>query len=161
MHRRVSVVDAVGMSVVPGAPRRRGLGVVGTLAVVFGVFVGAVFLVGLVIEVGRGPGATAVPTRSVAAPVDSVALAGFWATNYADRSWYGLADSPVWDGSAVTVRSKLVAGRDAVEPAMAMCAAVGAFYLESGTPFQWIRIVDGADQILVSRRSGGQCEWRR
>lgn len=106
------------------------------------------------------------PAVAVAAPVeppafDQAAFDKYWADNVSDDV-QATVTSVDWSGSMLTAHTKLYADGDAVLPATDACTALGGFWLFTGRDFHSVRVLDGADQILVSRHTiTDNCTWRR
>lgn len=104
----------------------------------------------------------AAPASPAAKVVDAAQLATYWSDTYSGSDWYALASGPDWDGTWLSVSTKLHADADAKAPATAICAALSGYWLQSGRAFHSVRVLDQAGQVLVSRRTEGeQCSWRR
>lgn len=99
------------------------------------------------------------PPPDLPDPFDQAAFDTYWAGNASDNV-QGYVTSVDWDGTALTAHTKLYADSDAVQPAKDICTALGGFWL--GQDFHPVRVLDGADQILVSRHTRDDtCTWRR
>lgn len=126
--------------------------VIGLLA--GGALIGAVFP--KVFPAAPASSATPTPEPFVRASFDA-----YWA-GVLSPATRGLVTSVDWSDGVLTAHTKLFARPEAVEPATKICQALSAYWPEAGQVFQPVRVVDGAEQILVSRRSADDtCAWRR
>lgn len=95
-------------------------------------------------------------------PVDDAELSTYWSDNFAQTSWYELTGVPAWDGTALVAETKLFADGDAVEPALAICAAMSNYWAMAGQEFRPVRVLDQQGGVLVSRHTvDDRCTWRR
>ncbi len=137
-------------------PPKRRMGT-GTVVVLVAVGVCAISgIIGAIVSLG-GSDEPATTQPAVRSTVAADAL-NFLRATYQGTSKAGYLDlvTGVDDAnSTLTVHTKLAA--DAQEPALSMCRVLATHTVD------WpIRILDGTDSILVSRRGAGQpCEWRR
>lgn len=106
------------------------------------------------------------PVTAAAAPVvpdpfDRTAFDAYWAANVSDDV-QATVTTVDWSGVVLTAHTQLVAGAGAVQPATDACTALAGFWNLTGREFQGVRVVDAADQILVSRHTiTDNCTWRR
>jgi len=120
---------------------------------------GAFCLISLAIGAIVNQTQTTTPAPPAADPFDRGAFDAYWAGPNVTPRVRDLVTSVDWGGSVLTAHTQLAADADAIEPATTICGALSGFW---GGEFHSVRVVDGADQVLVSRRTAGEtCTWRR
>lgn len=105
---------------------------------------------------------TTQPIPAAADPFDRAAFDAYWAGPNVTPRTRSLVTSVDWAGGALTAHTALTADADAIEPATTICGALSGYWLLQRGEFQPVRVVDGADQVLVSRHVLAEsCTWRR
>lgn len=142
-------------------PRRKSRAplIVITVAVSLLALCGGVAFIALAVS----PVGSSTPDAGAPKPAvfDQAAFDTYWAANASDGV-QELVKSVDWSGSVLTAHTDLQAAAAAVEPATAACAALSGYWVSAGVDFHSVRVVDGADQVLVSRHTQADaCTWRR
>ena len=138
-----------------GMTPRRGLSA-GAITIVLGAFCLVSLAIGAIVNRTQ----TTTPAPPAASdPFDRGAFDRYWAGPNVTPRTRNLVTSVDWSGSVLTAHTQLVADSDAIEPATTICGALSGFWVGD---FHSVRVLDGADQVLVSRRTAGEtCTWRR
>jgi len=127
----------------------------GAITIVLGAFCLVSLAIGAIVNQTQ----TTTPAPAASDPFDRAAFDAYWAGPNVTPRVRGLVASVDWSGSVLTAHTQLVADSDAIEPATTICGALSGFW---GGDFHSVRVVDGADQVLVSRHTAGEtCTWRR
>lgn len=126
--------------------------------------VGALLVAGVVIG-AVAPDAfptKAAPTQTpTPAPYDQADFDAYWNSGIIPGS-RDYVTSVDWSDGALTAHTKLAAKAEAVDPATKICNALSVYWTQAGKPFQPVRVLDGAGQILTSKHTAGDtCQWRR
>jgi len=123
---------------------------------------GATLLViGVVVALGGGGSEPSpVAAEPTAAPAGTSAATGaydYLKAVYTGTSHAGYLDSitRLDEGEELTVHTNLFPKAEVKDLAMALCTVLTTYDTRP------IRVLDRAKNILVSRRTGGTCEWRR